>query len=81
MEVKVICDSDVLIDYWDNTRNRHLATKHIINNIIGVDKVLISAISYMELMVGVKNKQDLIRIQKNLKNFNFILLNETITEI
>lgn len=76
----VICDSDVLIDYWDVNKTRHFATKQMIDNIIGLNHVLISAITYMELMIGVKNKEDLARKRKNLKAFNCILLNESITQ-
>lgn len=26
---KIICDTDVMIDYWDKTKPRHAATKSI----------------------------------------------------
>jgi len=78
--MNVICDSDVLIDYWDTKKLRHFNTKNILDNSIGISNVLISAISFMELIVGVNNKEDLAKKQKNLKIFNCILLNQSISE-
>jgi predicted nucleic acid-binding protein len=35
-KTKVICDTDVLIDYWDTSNSRHLKTKEILENHIGL---------------------------------------------
>ncbi|MBI4648272.1 MAG: hypothetical protein HY738_17235 [Bacteroidia bacterium] len=42
---KIICDTDVLIDYWDIANKRHNETKEIIEHKIGLDNIIISAIT------------------------------------
>ena len=31
-EKKIVCDTDVMIDYWDETKARHKETKLILEN-------------------------------------------------
>ena len=76
---KVICDTDVLIDYWDTKSKRHFATKEILENKIELDNVVISAITKMELMQGAANKAEEIKISKRLARFNTALINNEIT--
>ena len=59
---KIICDTDVMIDYWDVTKPRHSTTKEILENLIGLNNVVLSAIIKMELMLDATNKNDLNRI-------------------
>lgn len=76
---KIICDTDVMIDYWDVTKPRHSKTKVILENLIGLNNVVLSAITKMELMLGAANKKDLNSINKKLKRFNIALINNDIT--
>jgi predicted nucleic acid-binding protein len=75
---KVICDTDVMIDYFDNRKSRHLKTKEIIEN-IGLDNIIISAITKMELIVGTKNKKDSIVVNKKLGRFDLIIIDSQVT--
>lgn len=76
---QVICDTDVLIDYWDTTSKRHLMSKSNLENEIGLDNVIISAITKMELLMGARNKVEEIKIRKKLLRFNTALINNDIT--
>jgi len=53
---KVICDTDVLIDYWNLNNKRHKKTKSILDEDIGLDNVVIAAIVKMELLLLLKAK-------------------------
>lgn len=56
MEEKlIICDTDVLIDFFDTTKPRHQNTKNIIENQISLENIVISAITKMELLLGAAN--------------------------
>ena len=76
---KIICDTDVMIDYWDLTNKRHESTKEILENVIGLDNIILSAITKMELLVGARSKSELLTITTKLKRFNIALLNDGIT--
>ncbi|HOY96280.1 MAG TPA: type II toxin-antitoxin system VapC family toxin [Catalimonadaceae bacterium] len=76
---KVICDTDVMIDYWDTSSPRHADTKDIIENKIGLDQVVISAITKMELLAGAVNKGEETKINKMVRRFNIALINNEIT--
>ena len=76
---KIICDTDVMIDFWDLTNARHANTKIILEENIELDNVLLSAITKMELLLGATNKQDLAKIKKNLQRFDLALLDSAIT--
>jgi len=77
----VLCDTDVLIDYSDNNQDRHRRTKEILENIIFLSNVVISPITNMELLIGAKNKRELNQINKSLRRFGFLLLNNEISRI
>ena len=76
---KIICDTDVMIDYWDTKKSRHAATKSTLEKTIGIDDVLLSAITKMELMMGAINKSDMTKIERGLERFNIALINNDIT--
>ena len=46
----IICDTDILIDYFDAKQKRHEETKIIIEQKIGFNNILISSITKMELI-------------------------------
>lgn len=75
---KIICDTDVLIDYFDVTQQRHQETKLILEENIGLSHILISSITKMELILGATNKADLNTISKKLTRFGVLLINEAI---
>ena len=76
---KIICDTDVMIDYWDNTKSRHVVTKSILEDSIELDNIVLSAITKMELMLGASSKTDMSKITKKLGRFNIALINNEIT--
>lgn len=78
-KTKVICDTDVIIDYFDKQSSRHNNTKQLIEDQIQLDNVWISAITQMELLVGATNKGSLAVINKKIKRFNIFLLTNEIT--
>ncbi len=80
-ETKVICDTDVIIDYFDARRSRHNLTKRILEEKIGLDQVMLSAISRMELMFGAATKGELVKLNKKLSRFDTILIDPAITEL
>ena len=75
---RVICDTDVIIDYFDARQNRHEETKVILEQTIGFQNILISSITKMELIWGATNKADLQKISKNLNRFGVLLINPEI---
>ena len=76
---KVICDTDVMIDYWDVSQKRHQETKEILEKQIELDNVVLSSITKMELLLGASNKTELKTISKKLGRFNIALINNEIT--
>ena len=76
---KVVCDTDVMIDFWDVSSLRHLKTKSVLENTIGLDNVVLSVITRMELLMGAANKSEETKIKKNLNRFNIALINNEIT--
>jgi len=76
---KVVCDTDVIIDYFNENNSRHFATKAIIEGEIGLDNVVISAITKMELIAGAANKAELLLINRNIKGFKLLLVNPEIS--
>ena len=81
MEKKqVICDTDVIIDLFNQHHKRHLATKKVIDK-IGIGNVVISAISKMELIKGAQNKEYLSSLNTRLSDFKIAFINQQITEL
>lgn len=80
-EIKIICDTDVIIDYFDTRQSRHDLTKRTLEEKIGLNNVMLSAISKMELMAGATTKTELVVIKKKLARFDTILIDPAITEL
>lgn len=76
---KIVCDTDVMIDYWDVKSKRHLQTKKILEEEIGLDNIVISSITKMELLIGANNKSEESKIKKKLFRFNLALINNEIS--
>ncbi len=78
---KIICDTDVLIDYFDSSKVRYSATRNIVNEKIRTENVVLSAITKMELIAGVGNKHDLQLLSSNISGFQLLLINPKISSI
>ena len=76
---QVICDTDVMIDFWEAKNQRHEDTRKIIEETIGIDNVILTAITKIELLAGAINKADSIKISRKLSRFNIELINPEIT--
>ena len=76
---QVICDTDVMIDYLDVKKQRHAETRHIIEDKIGINNVILTAITKIELLAGAINKRDRVKISARLTRFNINLINPEIT--
>lgn len=75
---KIICDTDVLIDYFDKNKSRNASATALLEKDIELDNVIISSVTKMELLFGATNKLDLNTINKKLSRFSIILINERI---
>jgi len=80
-ETKIICDTDVMIDYFDLKSLRHTITKIKLEEEIGLENIMLSAISKLELIAGATTKSDLLTIIKKLKRFSVILFFPAITSL
>ena len=76
---KIICDTDVLLDYWNPDNPRHSDTKRVLEKSILLENVTISAITKIEILYGAGNKVELSKIIKTLDGYNTILINNEIT--
>ena len=68
-----------MIDYFKSSSQRHPETKRHIEAEIGLNFIVMSAVTKMELIVGVKNKVDLAILNKQIKRFNILTINQEIT--
>ncbi len=70
----MLTDTDVIIWYMH-------ANQHAQETLDGLDSIAISAITYMELMQGMRNKAEMAGLEKRLKIWKCALfpLNETIS--
>ena len=68
-----------MIDFWQTKNQRYAATKNIIEEQIGIDNIILSAITKIELLAGAINKADIQKISKKLSRFNIELLNPDVT--
>lgn len=75
---RVICDTDVLIEFFDEGKGRHSDTVSRIES-IGIDNILISAITKMELIKGTASKEHSQQVTKKLKRLDTVLLSPEIT--
>ncbi len=78
---KVICDTDVIIDYWNSNSQRYVDSRNVLDNIIGIENIVISTITKMELIIGAKNKSELSKIIKNSQNFEVSSINSDISTL
>lgn len=69
-----------MIDFFNINHERHEATKVLVESEIGIDNILISAVTKMELLIGARDKQQLAKINKQIHRFSIILINDEITK-
>jgi hypothetical protein len=53
-----------MIDFFNINHERHEATKVLVGSVIGIDNILISAVTKMELLIRARDKQQLAKINK-----------------
>lgn len=75
----ILCDTDVIIDFLDQSQKRHPQTKKIIDEKIQISNIVISVITKMELLIGAKNKAEKTKIERHLSRFNLMLIDEQIS--
>ena len=78
---KVICDTDVMIDYLNNNSKRHLNTKTLMESFIGTENVVLSAVTKMELIIGATHKKDMERINKSILRYTVAFINDQISQV
>lgn len=77
MEKKlVLCDTNIFIHWF----NGNIETIEKIKK-IGIDNISISVVSVMELIHGTDNKQQLLQLQKKIKNYYIINFNQEISKL
>jgi predicted nucleic acid-binding protein len=77
MTERVIIDTDILIDISLKREQSISYVENLENNYM----LAISAITKMELIVGCRNKQELAILEKFLRHFQVITLDDSITHI
>lgn len=77
--IKIICDTDIMIDYLDSNQPRHVKTRSVVENVIGIDNIILSAVTKFELIAGAFSKDELKKITSKLNRFDIALINEEIT--
>ncbi len=75
----ILCDTDVIIDYLDESQIRHSQTKRTIEEELHLSNVVISIITKMELLIGAQNKSEKAKIERNISGLNLMHLNEQIS--
>lgn len=72
----VICDTNVIIEYFKGNE----LTKKILNSILSED-IAVSVITLMELMIGALNKRELKKIKRAINSFIILQISEEISEM
>jgi predicted nucleic acid-binding protein len=72
----ILCDTNIFISWFrgDTETQKRL-------EIIGLNNILISSVSLMELLQGSKNKAETFLLKKKLKAYNTIHFNETTSKL
>ncbi len=72
----ILCDTNIFISWFTGDDKTISALQGI-----GLDNILIPSVTTMELIQGIRNKQELVQFQKKLKNYNIIHFNEKTSQI
>ena len=72
--MKVVLDTNILIDYLNGIEQGR-------QEIERYDQAMISAITWMEILVGATDEEETIQIRRFLKRFNIIPIDESVSEL
>jgi predicted nucleic acid-binding protein len=72
----VLCDTNIFISWFSGDAKTVSAL-----NDIGLENILIPSVTVMELLQGIRNKQELVQFRKKLRNYNIIHFNELTSKI
>jgi len=72
----VICDTNVFI-HWFN--NDHQTIEKLLE--IGLERIAVSVITYMELIQGVDNKEQLQRLKKMIRHYTVVDFTKEVSEL
>lgn len=70
-EIAILCDTDVIIEFYKNNQ-KVVSELHL----IGRNNIAISTISAAELIFGALNKKELKQIKKDIESLNTLHLNQ-----
>ena len=73
----LICDTNILIEYLRG--EKEFVDK--LHKDIGIENILISSVTEMELVAGARDKGELQKILKDIKGFNVLHLNSEISKL
>ena len=72
----ILCDTNVLIDAF----NRRPATLAALDG-IGYDRVVLSAVTVMELYRGTRNKEQLAQLRRRIRYFGVVRFSEAVADL
>lgn len=75
-EIAILCDTDVIIEFYKNNQ-KIVSELHL----IGENNIAISTITAAELIFGAINKKELKQIKKDIKNLKTLHLNHQTEKI
>jgi predicted nucleic acid-binding protein len=72
----ILCDTNIFISWFTGNEKTIAALQEI-----GLENILIPSVTTLELIQGIRNKQELVQFRKKLKNYNIIHFNEKTSQI
>jgi predicted nucleic acid-binding protein len=72
----ILCDTNILIAWLKGDEQ----TIEILQK-IGLDNILIPSITFMELIQGTRNKSELLKLKRKIKNYNIIHFNDVASKL
>ncbi len=66
----ILCDTNILIAWLKGDEETIVILQKI-----GLENLLIPSISFMELIQGIRNKNELLKLKRKIKNYNIIHFN------
>jgi predicted nucleic acid-binding protein len=72
----ILCDTNILIAWLKGDEQ----TIKILQK-IGLENLLIPSITFMELIQGTRNKNELLKLKRKIKNYNIIHFNDVTSKL
>jgi len=72
----VMCDTNVFIHWFNNDHQTIEKLKEI-----GLERIAVSVITFMELIQGVDNKEQLQKLKRKIKNYTLIDFTKEVSEL